>query len=142
MNAYQYIQKHDLEKAKNLISNAPEDATTISLATLQYFMKFNNPLYANAKESWIRTSISKDGFIQHETRFAPIISPIDLEDLSQAISDYELIEDFDDLEHVKAHMADMDFEYPYTLKPSGKRVLRIQLEEVTERIQLNIGGES
>ncbi|MBP4063488.1 hypothetical protein J9896_08750 [Acinetobacter baumannii] len=142
MNAYQYIQKHDLEKSKNLISNAPEDATTISLATLQYFRKFNNPLYENVKESWISTAISKDGFVEHQTRFAPIILPMDLSDLSQAISDYELIEDFDDLDHAKAHAGDMDFEYPYTLKPSGKRVLRTQLEEAIERIQLNTGGES
>lgn len=142
MNAYQYIDKHDLDKAKNLILNAPEDATTISLATLQYFRKLNNPLYAEVKEYWISTSISEEGLIQHQTRFAPIILPIDLADLSQAISDYELIEDFDDLEHAKAHTVDMDFEYPYTLKPSGKRVLRIQLEEAIERIQLNIGGEA
>ncbi|RSO56373.1 hypothetical protein EA756_11820 [Acinetobacter lactucae] len=142
MNAYQYIQKHDLEKAKNLISNTPEDATTISLATLQYFRKFNNPLYENVKESWISTSTSKDGLIEHQTRFAPIILPIDLSDLSQAISDFELLEDFDDLDHAKAHIVDMDFDYPYTLNPSGKRVLRAQLEEAIERIQLNTGGES
>ncbi|WP_198077568.1 hypothetical protein [Acinetobacter calcoaceticus] len=40
------------------------------------------------------------------------------------------------------YFGDMDFEYPYTLKPSGKRVLRTQLEEAIERIQLNTGGES
>lgn len=84
------INKVDgIEKAREIVGGAPEGATIISLATLQYFRKLVNPLYENEPNVFMRVRITEDGFLEHSTRFAPIILPIELDDLRTAIAEHD-----------------------------------------------------
>ncbi|MFH7353056.1 hypothetical protein [Acinetobacter bereziniae] len=78
-----------IEQMREIVSGAPKGATIISLATHQYFRKLVNPIYGNMPNVFVRVRITENGLLEHSTRFAPIILPIELNDLRTAIAKHD-----------------------------------------------------
>lgn len=85
MNAINFIKQHGIEKAREVVEDAPEKATVVSAETYGYFYKYQD------SPVWSRVYRRKDGGEWSCTRFCPIINPIELSDLKRLIESFDLI---------------------------------------------------
>lgn len=85
MNAIQFIKENGVDKAREVVEDAPEKATVVSAETYGYFYKYQD------SPVWRRVYRRKDGVESSCTWFSPIRNPIELSDLKRLIESFDLI---------------------------------------------------
>ncbi len=127
MNAYQFIQKHGIEKAREVIDGAPDGATHLSNDTRHYVNADFKPLPTHIKEQLPKLIVINDlkrlvdsldlvksygGIInaKHDVKYLDLDWDYDtprVTRLKQAIADYELIysNDMGDDTHIENHVS-------------------------------------
>ena len=127
MNAYQFIQKHGIEKAREVVEGAPDGATHLSDDTCHYVNANFKPLPAHIKEQLPELIVIDDlkrlvdsldlvksygGIInaKHDVKYLDLDWDYDTQRvtrLKQAIADYESIysNDMGDDTHIENHVS-------------------------------------
>ncbi len=114
MKATEFVKKFRWDLVAEHLESAPESATVISGLTCQFFKQDDN------SPVWSRVYYS-NGNECSVTRFSPIISPIEIEDLKRLIKSRELIADYYGLSRAKEH-ADSEYTAP-ELKDALKQAI-------------------
>jgi len=100
MKANEFIKKWGVESIIERLANAPESATVISGLTCMFFK-------SHSEDGWSQVYMTDIGECSH-TRFAPIVSPIEIKELKRLIESHELVERFDGLDSCKLGLYYLD----------------------------------